>query len=160
LSGKKAKWGSSVVLYRALLKYGYYNFSLDILEYCEPNVKIEREQYYIDLLKPEYNILKKAGYNLGFKHSEATKLRMSINNTKEKHPSYGKKRSEETKLRMSINSKRALTVKIIDISINDTKVFRSNVQAGKYLGVSERTIGNYKKSGRVYKNKYLILAFL
>jgi group I intron endonuclease len=104
--------------------------------------------------------LKKAGSNLGFKHSEATKLRMSINNAKEKHPFYGKKRSEETILRMSINSKTALAVKINDISINDTKVFRSNVQAGKYLGVSERTIRNYKKSGRVYKDKYLILAFL
>ena len=54
---KKLSGGSSVVLYRALLKYGYYNFSLDILEYCEPNVKIEREQYYIDKVKPEYNIL-------------------------------------------------------------------------------------------------------
>jgi hypothetical protein len=133
---KKVSGGSSVVLHRALLKYGYSNFSLDILEYCEPNVKISREQYYIDLLKPEYNILKKAVSNLGFKHSEATKLRMSI------------------------NSKTALTVKINDIRTNYTKVFRSNVQAGKYLGVSERTIRNYKKSGRVYKDKYLISAFL
>jgi hypothetical protein len=145
-------------IYRALLKYGHSNFSLDILEYCEPNVIISREQYYIDFLNPEYNILKKAGSNLGFKHSEATKLRMSINNAKEKHPFYGKKRSEETILRMSINSKTALTVKIYDIITNDTKVFRSNVQAGKYLGISERTIRNYKKSGRVYKNKYLILS--
>ena len=58
---------------------------------------------------------------------------------------------------MSINSKTALTVKINDISTHDTlKIFRSNIQAGKYLGVSERTIRNYKKSGRVYKDKYLI----
>jgi group I intron endonuclease len=84
---------------------------------------------------------------------------MSINNAKEKHPFYGKKRSEETILRMSINSKTALTVKINDIRTNETKIFRSNIQAGKYLGVSERTIRNYKKSGRVYKDKYLISAF-
>ena len=84
MSGKKVSGGCSVVLHRALLKYGYSNFSLDIIEYCEPNVKISREQYYIDLLKYEYNILKKAGSNLGFKHSEAIKLRMSINNAKEK----------------------------------------------------------------------------
>lgn len=154
---KKIKGGSSII-YRALLKYGYSNFSIDILEYCEINVLIEREQYYFDLLKPEYNILKKARSNLGFKHSEATKYRMSINNAKEKHPFYGKKRSEETKLKMSLNSKIALTVKINDISTNDANIFRSNVQAGKYLGVSERTIRNYKKSGRVYKGKYLILS--
>jgi len=83
---------------------------------------------------------------------------MSINNAKEKHPFYGKKRSEETKLRMSLNSKTALTVKINDLSSNDAKIFRSNVQAGKYLGVSEGTIRNYKKSGHVYKGKYLILS--
>jgi group I intron endonuclease len=43
-----------------LLKYGYSNFSIDILEYCELNVLIEREQYYINHLKPEYNIYKRA----------------------------------------------------------------------------------------------------
>lgn len=69
-----------------------------------------------------------------------------------------KKRSEETKLRMSINSKTALTVKIKDIGLKDSKVLISYVQAGKFLGVSERTIRKYKKSGRVYKNKYFILS--
>ena len=47
-------------IYSALLKHGYDSFSLDILEYCEINILIEREQYYLDLLKPEYNILKVA----------------------------------------------------------------------------------------------------
>jgi group I intron endonuclease len=46
----------SIIIYRALLKYGHSNFSLNILEYCEKDVLIEREQYYIDLIKPEYNI--------------------------------------------------------------------------------------------------------
>jgi len=40
------------IIYSALLKHGYVNFSLDILEYCEINVLIEREQYYLNLLKP------------------------------------------------------------------------------------------------------------
>jgi group I intron endonuclease len=86
--------GSSITIHKELLKYGHSNFSLDILEYCEPNVKFKREQYYFDILKPEYNILKKAGSSLGFKHSTKTKLIMSINNTKEKHPFFGKKRSK------------------------------------------------------------------
>lgn len=46
----------SFIIQGALLKYGYSNFSLDILEYCEVDILIEREQYYINLLKPEYNI--------------------------------------------------------------------------------------------------------
>ena len=68
-------------IYKAILKYGYSNFSLEILEYCEPNLLISREQYYIDLLEPEYNILKIAYSSLGFKHSLYTRAKMSFNNT-------------------------------------------------------------------------------
>ena len=53
----------------SLLNYGYNKFSLDILEYYEPSVLIKREQYYLDILKPEYNILKITGSRLGCKHS-------------------------------------------------------------------------------------------
>ena len=56
------------------------NLCLDILEYCDINILIEREQYYLDLLKPEYNILKVAGNRLGSKQSEVTKIKISINN--------------------------------------------------------------------------------
>jgi group I intron endonuclease len=52
---------SKSFIYSALLKHGHVNFSLEILEYCEKDVLIEREQYYMDLLKPEYNICKIAG---------------------------------------------------------------------------------------------------
>jgi group I intron endonuclease len=59
-------------IHRALLKYGYANFRLEILEYCN-NDLIKKEQYYIDLLKPDYNILKKAYSLAGFKHSKESK---------------------------------------------------------------------------------------
>ncbi len=57
------------MIYRALLKYGYSKFTIEILEYCDTKDLLNREQYYIDLLKPEYNILQKADSSLGFKHS-------------------------------------------------------------------------------------------
>ena len=57
LSSITLKVKGSIIIYRALLKYGYKNFNLDIIEYCEPNQLIKREQYYIDLFKPEYNII-------------------------------------------------------------------------------------------------------
>ena len=57
-------------IHLALLKYGHTNFTLEILEYCSKDMLIEREQYYLDLLKPEYNILKHAYSLLGYKHSE------------------------------------------------------------------------------------------
>jgi group I intron endonuclease len=66
-------------VHAALLKYGYSSFKLEILEYCDKFNLIEREQHYINMLKPEYNVLKIAGSNLGFKHSESTKKVISFN---------------------------------------------------------------------------------
>ena len=65
-------------IYKALLEYGYSSFRLDILEYCNPTILIEREQYYLDNLKLEYNTLKTAGSSYGFKHSIETIERMRI----------------------------------------------------------------------------------
>lgn len=62
----------------SLLKHGHHSFSLEILEYCEENKATTREQYFLDLLNPEYNILSKAGSSLGYIHSEETKAKMSL----------------------------------------------------------------------------------
>ena len=56
------------IIYSTLLKHGYSNFKLEILEYCDKNLVREKEKYYIDFLKPEYNNLNNAG--LGYNHSE------------------------------------------------------------------------------------------
>jgi len=63
-------------IYRALIKYGYSNFSFEILCYCEPSEVISCEQYYLDLLKPEYNILTQAGSLYGYKHPEGSKSKI------------------------------------------------------------------------------------
>jgi len=65
-------------MYRSLLKNGYSNFRLEILEYCEVTLLLEREQYYLYRFNPEYNILKIAGSLRGFKHSDVTKEIMSL----------------------------------------------------------------------------------
>jgi len=112
---------------RALIKYDYVNFRLDILEYCENSKDklLEREQYYIDTLKPIYNIEKKAGSsagrilsdktwqwiseslkkryliqpskNKGKTHTAETKLLMSITRKGSNNPFYGNKHNEESK---------------------------------------------------------------
>lgn len=68
----KHLYESNTAISKALNKYGYSNFSLHILEYCNKNEALNREQYQIDLLNPEYNILKKAGSSLGYKHNTKT----------------------------------------------------------------------------------------
>jgi hypothetical protein len=60
---------SNVIISRALLKYSFENFQLEILEYCEPDLCTKREQYYFNLMNPTYNILKIAYSLKGFKHS-------------------------------------------------------------------------------------------
>ncbi len=55
---------NDLTISRALIKYGYSNFTLEILEYCDVPVLLEREQHYLDLLKPTYNIAKIAGSTL------------------------------------------------------------------------------------------------
>ena len=59
----------NLIIYNAVLKYGYVCLSLEILEYCKADELLVREQYYLDIIKPEYNILTNAYSLLGFKHS-------------------------------------------------------------------------------------------
>lgn len=55
---------------RALLKYGYSNFCLEILEYCDRTELLTREKYYFELLNPEYNLCEEPGSTLGKNHSK------------------------------------------------------------------------------------------
>lgn len=92
----------------ALLKYGYSEFSLEILEYCTKDQTLKREQFYLDSFKPQYNILTKAGSRLGSVLSSETrsKIRISltgnklseITKSKIKASRIGTKHTEETKL--------------------------------------------------------------
>jgi group I intron endonuclease len=96
----------TLVISRALIKYGYSNFSLEILEYCDIADLTTREQYYFDKLKPRYNTLKIAGSSLGHKHTKETKAQISKSlkgiYVKEKFALYGRTHSEETKALMSL----------------------------------------------------------
>lgn len=60
---------TNLVIVRAILKYGIGNFALVILDFTEEENTLSREQYWLDELKPEYNILKTAENSKGFKHS-------------------------------------------------------------------------------------------
>ncbi len=59
----------SVTLQRAWDKYGSDAFDFRRLELCLKENLITREQYYFDMLRPEYNIAKIAGSSIGVKHS-------------------------------------------------------------------------------------------
>ena len=88
-----------MIICNALLKYGYSNFMVEILEYCEPEDVISREQHYFDTLSPEYNILKVAGSRLGKKHSEETLTRLRLQ-------------------LLQLNKGKGLKVEIFDLALN------------------------------------------
>lgn len=67
-------------------KYGEDNFIYNILEFCNPEERFEREQHYIDSLMPEYNLTLQVMANFGHSPSEETRLKIS-NTLKEKYAS-------------------------------------------------------------------------
>lgn len=77
-------------LQNAWNKYGEKDFTFHVLEHCEKYKLLEREQYYIDTLKPEYNILKIAGSRLGFKHDDKAKEKMSLNHNRSEQATINK----------------------------------------------------------------------
>lgn len=76
------KRGASLIR-RAIIKHGHSKFIVAILEYCPIEKLDEREQVWLDKLKPEYNILKKSNSSRGYKHTLTSLAKM-----KGKRPGY------------------------------------------------------------------------
>ena len=57
---------------------------------------LRREQWHLDLLKPEYNICRSASNTLGYRHTAESKAKMSAHNKGNKR-NLGKQHSDETK---------------------------------------------------------------
>lgn len=71
----------SIHLQRAWNKYGEKSFDIEILEYCPPEICINKEQYYLDLEQSYYkergyNTCSTAGSSRGYRHSEESKAKM------------------------------------------------------------------------------------
>lgn len=98
-------------LQNAVNKYGLENFEYMVIEECSKDCLINREQYYIDLLKPHYNICLVAGSTVGRVFTEEHKKKISDSNRGKKRTpeqiehqrliKLGKKHSDETKQRIS-----------------------------------------------------------
>ena len=64
-------------LQRAWNKYGEDAFKFDVLEYWEPEFLVSFEQWWMNMLQPEYNIRPVAGSSLGVKRTAETRAKMS-----------------------------------------------------------------------------------
>lgn len=63
-------------LQRFCNKYGIDVLAFEVIELCDINNLIDKEQHYLDILNPKFNILKRAYSNLGFKHRKNSKARI------------------------------------------------------------------------------------
>ncbi len=172
---------SKMPIYRAILKYGYSNFTLEILEYCEPDKTVTREQYYIDLLKPEYNILTTAGSTFGYKHTKETlekfksrvlsdeaRANLAVSATgrvlseqakaKISAARKGIKLSDKTRAKLSAATAaiHGVAVEVTNIKTGETQQFATMTDAGVALGVTRTTIKKTIQSGKIFRNSYTI----
>lgn len=160
------KRGKSIISH-SLLKYGYASFSVEILEYCDRSEVLSREQYYLDLLKPEYNILQIAGSPVGYKHSEESLEKMRIRSNSQEHKEHLKKLHAETRTKrlehlkshnaseeqrsksrerlLEYNKSLAHKVEILDTKNNETTSYYSIREAARAIGCSHSLIINALK---------------
>ncbi len=170
-------------IHNALLKYGFENFTFEILEFCEKGINpISREQFYLELLKPEYNVLEQAGSSLGFKHSNET-LEFFKNNRKVSEETRknlalaatgrilteedkkkisdartGIKLSDETRSKISEAAIKLRGVSVVVTNVNTKEMleFASLTDAGKAFGVTRSAIKKYLDTGKVMRKEYIV----
>lgn len=169
----------------ALLKYKHNNFTLEIIEYCSKEKLLEREQYYIDLFKPKYNILKFAYSLLGFKHSAENIAKFKLKKISQEHRDIlslthsGKIVSQETRDKLFLATKnyrkhnpltpealanlkaksierQGVEITVLNIKTNEVQEFTNQTEAGEFLGVTRQAIYSAIKRKNKIKGIYLI----
>ena len=152
----------SIKLQRAWDKYGEDSFQFILLEQCDKNTTIEREQFWIDFFQSAYD-----GYNtslvatktpmLGRTHSEETKELLRAANIGKKHPNRPAMSDEAkanlSKLRkgckMSDEAKRNISKGLMG---NKYSLGRKLTDEHK-AKISQRLIGNQYAKGFVHSEE-------
>lgn len=127
----------SMTINNALLKYGYSNFSLSILAFCEIGDILIKEKYYFELLKPEYNVLREPGSpsrGKGWKHSTETIERIKLG---------ALNKSRKVIANMSIGQSTSQRIEVTDLELNTKTIYHAIKAAAKSLDLDKRYIENY-----------------
>lgn len=173
----------SIVLQRAYNKYGIDAFEFIVLEKTDAINILEREQYFLNLLKPIYNISKDSTAPMtNRKHTQESKTKMS---KKHKGNTYNKgkkvklefrlKRSEKrkqfkwndsVKRKMSETAKRINSISRIDrtkqkkqIVDNEGNIFESLAVAAKFWRISVATVCDILKGRHSKTRKGIIFKY-
>ena len=146
-------------------KYGESSLHFEVLEFCEKENLISREQFYLDYLKPHYNVCPTAGnclgriaspkvsevnrrvhtgnkYNLGKKRSDEAKQKMRL-------AKVGRKLSEEHKLKI----KASCTGKKYGPMSDEQKKVLSEIKKGRKLSEETKRKMSESRKGRVFSKE-------
>jgi hypothetical protein len=111
---------------------------------------LEREQYYLDKLKPQYNMVEKAGSILGYKHTEETlqKMRDFI-------------LSDEMLARKRLSTKNAIAARKISILVKNIKTqekseYKSITETANAIGVTKGAISQALKGNNIVNKLYYV----
>jgi group I intron endonuclease len=153
-------------------KYGESDLIFIIIEPCFPEFLTVREQYYIDTLKPFFNICKVAGSQLGMKHSDSAifkikEARAKQGNTRKGIPQLegtrqilrelrktqnpwpkGSHHSEETKRQFSI--KRTGVTQTEESNLKRSKTLKGRLSPRKGMKDSDETRKEKRESRIAY----------
>lgn len=141
---------SNRLIDRALLKYGFSNFQLEILEYCSLEDLLEREQFYLDASKPIYNIAKIAGSTLGYKHSQESlnKMKNFVLTDQMRAKKVISAINASTFNRLAVNVKNIVTGESVD--------YVSLTEAANVLNVSRAAVSQAASKNTLIQKTYRI----
>jgi len=168
----------------AVNKYGLSEFAFLVLEIVPQENKtdstllLNREDYYLESLKPEYNIAPLASNSIGWKHSSESLTKMRENYSEERREQVGninkgKKLSQETRelirksalLResMSIESRKKCAVNVRPVIITNLDGsnpinFVSIKEASIATSCCEKTIQRALNGNGIIKKTYIVKA--
>jgi group I intron endonuclease len=141
------------------------------MEYCDKDMLINREQFYLDKLSPNYNILKQAYSLEGFKHSAETIENLKNRQFTKEHKenlskaNLGREFSQETINKLSVSMKNhhkdhpltpealesikakttereGVSVILINKDTGEQTEFVTQTEAAKFLSVSRQAVKN------------------
>lgn len=173
---------NNLPIVRAIKKYGLDKFHLIILDFVEDKDILESEQFWLNKIQPEYNILTEAGNSQGYKHrpeniekirnsslgrKHSTEVRkaMSENRKGLNNNFFGKYHTQNVKdqlrniaLNRSKQPRPGFEVEIKDIETNTIVVYSSIREAARNIGTTISVLHRRDKLGIVkpFRNRYYI----
>jgi group I intron endonuclease len=154
-------------IYKALLKYGHSQFIFDIMEYCNPEDIVMREQFYLDNFDFDYNVQDKANGTPSRRHRAdtlellrkiATNKKHSEENCKKMRDVWAERKFNNAKVEnISANvinkkARKQILGKLVivkNIDTNGLTEYLSISEAALALNITRTTLRSYVKNQKI-----------